>query len=147
MTHHPVKRWSINAVSSPGRPLAFFRDGFPLVPGAGAGAEISPVEYLLVAAAAGFALSVRSVIGARKLPRTSFEVVVTGDKAGDLPSRLGQISLVVLFDGAVDSIEATRIAEEAKRLCTVTNTLVGHPNVDVKAGNTRALPAGHDGSL
>jgi uncharacterized OsmC-like protein len=145
MTHHPVKRWSINAVSSHGRPLAFFRDGFPLVPGAGAG--ISPVEYLLVAAAACFALSVRSVIGARKFPKTSFEVVVTGEKAGDVPSRLGQISLVVLFDAAVDSVEAARIAEEAKRLCTVTNTLVGHPSVGVKAGNTRALPAGHDGSL
>jgi len=150
MARHLAKRWSINAVSSADRPLSFFRDGFPLV--AGAGGDISPVEYLLIAAAACFALSVRSVVAARKLPKASFEAIVTGEKARDLPSRLGRISLVVLFNNAVDEDQASAIAEEAKALCTVTNTFLGHPNLDVRAARTPAFarrdPAGtHDGSL
>lgn len=131
MSQPVAKRWSINAVSSADKPLAFFREGLPLVPVAGA--DISPVEYLLIAAAACFALSVRSVITARALPKTSFEVIVTGVKARDLPSRLDQISLVALFSGNVDEIQAGTIAAEAKKLCTVTNTLVGTPNLDVRA--------------
>jgi uncharacterized OsmC-like protein len=131
MAQRVAKRWSINAVSSADKPLAFFREGLPLVPVAGA--EISPVEYLLIGAAACFALSVRSVVTARALPKTSFEVIVTGEKARDLPSRLDQISLVALFSGNVDEIQAETIAAEAKKLCTVTNTLIGAPNLDVRA--------------
>ncbi len=130
MTQRVAKRWSINAVSSADKPLAFFREGLPLVPVAGA--DISPVEYLLIAAAACFALSVRSVVTARALPKTSFEVIVTGEKARDLPSRLDQVSLIALFSG-FDELEAESIAAEAKRLCTVTNTLIGKPHLDVRA--------------
>jgi uncharacterized OsmC-like protein len=141
MAQRVAKRWSINAVSNAEKPPSFFREGFPLVPGATDTAGVSPVEYLLVAAAACFALSVRSVVAARGLPKTPFEVIATGEKARDLPSRLGQISLVVVFDGAVDETHAAAIAAEAKRLCTVTNTLVGTPALDVGARRATALPS------
>jgi uncharacterized OsmC-like protein len=137
MTQRVAKRWSINAVSSADKPLAFFREGLPLVPVAGM--DISPVEYLMIAAAACFALSVRSVVTARGLPKTSFEVIATGEKARELPSRLDQISLVALFNGAVDEIQAGAIAAEAKKLCTVTNTLIGAPNLVVRARRAAAF--------
>jgi uncharacterized OsmC-like protein len=139
MAQRVAKRWSINAVSSADRPLAFFREGLPLVPVAGA--DISPVEYLMIAAAACFALSVRSVVTARGLPKIFFEVIVTGEKARALPSRLDQISLVALFDGAVDEVQAEAIAAEAKKLCTVTNTLIGAPHLDVRARRATAFPS------
>ena len=138
MAQRPVKRWSINAVSTADKPLAFFREGLPLAPIAAA--DISPVEYLMIAAAACFALSVCSVVTARGLPKMFFEVIVTGEKALDLPSRLDQISLVALFNGAVDEIQAEAIAAEAKQLCTVTNTLIGAPNLDVRARRAAAFP-------
>jgi uncharacterized OsmC-like protein len=139
MAQHVAKRWSINAVSRADKSLSFFREGLPLAPGNPV--DVSPVEYLLIAAAACFALSVRSVVAARGLPKPSFEVIVTGEKARDLPSRLGQISLVVLFNDTVDEIHAGEIAAEAKKLCTVTNTLIGSPHLDVKAGRAAALPS------
>jgi len=137
MAQHVAKHLSINAVSRADRPLYFFREG--LAPDSPV--DISPVEYLLIAAAACFALSVRSVVAARGLAKTSFEVIVTGEKARDLPSRLGQISLVVLFNDTVDEIHAGGIAAEAKKLCTVTNTLLGSPDLDVKARRAEALPS------
>jgi len=138
MAQHVPKRWSINAVSSADRPLAFFREGLPLVPVAGT--DVSPVEYLMIAAAACFALSVRSVLTARGLPKIFFEVIVTGEKARDLPSRLDQISLVALFNGAIDEVQAEAIAADAKKLCTVTNTLIGAPRLDVRARRAAAFP-------
>ena len=70
--------------------------------------------------------------GLRALSKTSFEVIATGEKARDLPSRLDQIPLVALFSGNVDEIQAGTIAADAKKLCTVTNTLVGAPNLEVR---------------
>lgn len=134
------KRWSINAVSRADKALSFFRDGFPLALGAAASADISPVENLLIAAGACFALTVRSIIAARRLPKASFEVIVIGEKARDLPSRLDQLSLLVLFENLADEIQAAAIVEEAKQSCTVTNTLTGTAHVNVKSGKAAALP-------
>lgn len=131
MSHHFAKRWSINAVSRADRPLSIFRDGLPLPPGAADSADVSPVEHLLMAIAECFALSVGSIVAAHRLPRASFEVIATGEKARDPPSRLGKISLVVLFERAVDESEAAAIVADAERLCTVTNTIMGTVTMSV----------------
>jgi uncharacterized OsmC-like protein len=124
-----AKRWSINAVSRPGKPLSMFRDGLPLLPSAASPAEVSPVEYLLVA----------SIVAARRLSKASFEVIATGEKARDPPSRLDRISLLVLFERTVDEGQAAAIVADAKRLCTVTNTIAGAPDIHVTS-RTEAAP-------
>jgi uncharacterized OsmC-like protein len=129
----PDKRWSISALSKEGAGLSYAKDGQPLALGAAGPAEISPVEYLLIAVASCFALSCRSVVAARGLPRGAFEVRVTGAKALSPPSRLDRIELSVAFGSDVDGALARAIAEDAEKLCTVTNTILSTPRVIVTA--------------
>lgn len=126
------KVWSVNVISGTVEPLSIFCDGRPLTQTAPATVDnVSPVEYLLIAAGSCFALSCRAVLAGRHLPRVPFEVVATGEKALDSPSRLTSIALVVIFRSAIAASDAVLIAEEAKLLCTVTNTILGSPTVAV----------------
>jgi uncharacterized OsmC-like protein len=120
------KRWSVNAISSGQEPLLIFCDGRPLTQTALATIEnVSPVEHLLIAVASCFALSRRAVLAMRKLPRFAFEVVVSGEQAPDRPSRLKHIAIVAVFRTGVGEREAAAIAEDAKLLCTVVNSIQG----------------------
>jgi uncharacterized OsmC-like protein len=99
---------------------------------------VSPVEYLLVSIATCFALSCRVALAQRERTRDDFDVIVRGSKAADLPSRLDQIELELLFAGGFDG-QAEDAAEHAKRLCTVTNTLAQslNPRVLVRVRGER----------
>jgi uncharacterized OsmC-like protein len=130
------KRWSVNALSAGQTALQIFVDGQPLTQSSpGVVDNVSPVEFLLISAATCFALSVRAVLLARKLPGTAFEVVVTGEKASDAPSRLNRIAIAVIFGDGLDESRANAIADDAKSLCTVTNTILGDAVISV-AGRT-----------
>ena len=108
-----------------GRPLNTAATGVP--------DGVSPVEYLLLAIAGSFALSCCGAWKSRKARPTAVEVTVTGEKAADAPSRVGRIVLAVVFGGGISPEEARAIAQEAKHLCTVTNTIFGAPTVEVTA--------------
>jgi uncharacterized OsmC-like protein len=95
--------------------------------------NVSPVEYLLISAATCFALSVRAVLLPRKLSGLAFEVVATSEKALDLPSRLNHIALTVIFGSDIDQSRAAAIANDAKSLCTVTNTILNSPIIAVSS--------------
>lgn len=134
----PPKRWVVSATAAPRQPMALFCAGRPLTPTApGAADNVSPVEYLLLSIAGCFALSCCGALKSRKAPPTSVEVTVTGDKAVDAPSRVGRIALAVVFDGVTSPQEVAAIAQEAKHLCTVTNTIFGAPTVEVTAAARR----------
>ncbi len=112
--------------------MALFREGLPLTPGGrGDPGEVSPVEYMLISIAGCFALSCRGAMKSRNLPATEVEVVVTGEKARDPPSRVGRISLVVALGQGIDAVDVDAILHDAKQLCTVTNTISGAPSIEV----------------
>jgi len=141
ISHNIAKRWSVNALSTGQTSLTIFCDGRPLtLSSPGVLDNISPVQYLLISVASCFALSVRAVLLARKLSGTTFEVVTTGEKALDAPSRLNHIAVTVIFGDRIGESQAAAIASDAKALCTVTNTILGNPAIAVSS-RTAADPA------
>jgi uncharacterized OsmC-like protein len=132
-------RWRVRVHSSGTKPLTVWCEDQLLdqkTPGQ-IGA-VPPVEYLLVSIATCFALSCRVALAQRERTRDDFDVIVRGSKAADLPSRLDQIELELLFAGGFDG-QAEDTAEHAKRLCTVTNTLAQslNPRVLVRVRGER----------
>jgi uncharacterized OsmC-like protein len=118
--------WSIGARSIESQPLAFFRDGRPLQ-GSDAG-ELLPVEYLLLSVAACFAQSCRAAGSTLGAPPLSLEVVARGEKLPGLPNRLAGIEIHTEI-GSLDGAGRQAIIAEAKRLCTVANTVLQTPTV------------------
>lgn len=128
------KQWVVRATSAPRQPMGLYCAERPVAPRAPGGIDgVSPVEFLLLAIAGCFALSCASALKSRSAPPTPVEVIVTGEKAHDAPSRLGRIALQVAFGGGMDQVTAAAVAQEAKRLCTVTNTILGAPTIEVTA--------------
>jgi len=140
-----TKRWSVNAISSDQEALQVFCDGRPLTQTKlGTLDNVSPVELLLVAVATCFALSVRAALAANQQPRLGFEVVVSAENAPDPPSRLKHLAVVAIFSGSVTPEVAAGIAADAKRLCTVTNSIEGAPTISIRGRSWREpASAGH----
>jgi uncharacterized OsmC-like protein len=120
------RRWCISARSVESRPLTFFRDGLPLH-GSDAG-ELLPVEYLLLSVAACFAQSCRTAGSMLGAPPLSLEVVARGEKLPGLPNRLAGIEIHAEIE-PLDEAGREAIISEAKRLCTVANTVLQTPTV------------------
>lgn len=130
----PLKRWVVSARAAPKQPVALFCEGVPVVPGEpGDLDKVSPVEYMLISIAGCFALSCRGAMKSRNLPATEVEVIVTGEKARDPPSRVARITLVVALGQEPGAADIAAILQDAKRLCTVTNTIFGSPSIEVTA--------------
>jgi uncharacterized OsmC-like protein len=125
------KSWTIHAISESGAALEFYRPGEALLVGGAQAAAISPVEYLLIGAAGCLALSCRAVLTDSDESGSSVEVTAIGSKAPEPPSRLARIGLAVRFGNDIDTVEARSIVEKAKKLCTVTNTLLGSVAIEV----------------
>jgi uncharacterized OsmC-like protein len=127
--------------------LTIFCDGRLLTQSApGTLDNVSPVEYLLISAASCFALSIRAVLLARKLAGIGFEVVTTGEKVPNSPSRLNHIALTVIFAGDIDESRAAAIANDAKSLCTVTNTILNTPVIAIRSRTGTGGSSGVGGS-
>jgi len=138
-----VKRWTVNAVSDGHLPLALFCDGRPLPANPPTIADsVSPVQYLLIAVASCFALSCRAVLGRRRLTQASFEVVTIGEKQlAAAENRLDQISVVAIFGEGLTEAEAASVIEQAKPLCTVSNTIFDSPNIEYRLRVVKGLHA------
>jgi uncharacterized OsmC-like protein len=81
-----------------------------------------PVEQLLVSVASCFAKSCHIVLSARGEAPCDIRVAVVGEKAADPPNRLSRIRIDCDLIG-LDPAQAGRVRRDAKRICTVTNTL------------------------
>lgn len=114
--------WSVHAELSRGGAFVFQ----PQPDGAGrparAPAEAVPVEQLLVSVASCFAVSCHIVLEARGEAPCDIRIDVTGEKAGTPPNRLERIRIACELVGLEAGL-AGRIRRDAKRICTVTNTL------------------------
>lgn len=81
-----------------------------------------PVEQLLASVASCFGQSCQIVMGVRGEEPCDVRIEVIGEKAPDRPNRLEQIDLSCELVG-VDPDRAAHIKRDAKRICTVTNSL------------------------
>jgi uncharacterized OsmC-like protein len=93
--------------------------------GAADGAPVSawgPVDHLVGAVAGCFAKSCQMVQQALGDPASTVEADVVADKAEAKPSRVGKVSIRYAI-GVPNPEKAARIARDAKRICTVTNSL------------------------
>lgn len=81
-----------------------------------------PVDHLAAAIAGCFVKSCQMVLQALGEAERNCEVHVELDKADTKPNRVGRARIRYAIDG-LDPDRAARIAKDAKRICTVTNTL------------------------
>ena len=93
----------------------------------------NPLDLLYSSLAACLVLSVKgAVIRLQLLDQfTGVEAVVTGEKAHDEPSRVEAISAQLIISGDYNESQRYEIATLAKQLCTVSNTLVMPPKLEV----------------
>jgi uncharacterized OsmC-like protein len=140
MTSKPTRSWTTRALwQSPG-PVALFVHDEPLTGlVASTTNPVSPVEYQLIAVAGCFALSLEAARTARAWPESVFDVTVLGSKAPDLPSRLERIAISVSMPGPLDAAAQATLIKDAKRLCTVTNTLANAPALEVELATTQEV--------
>lgn len=81
-----------------------------------------PVDHFAGSVAGCFVKSCQMVLDALGEPARAVEASVVAGKAADKPSRVGKISIRYAIDG-LGADKAARIAKDAKRICTVTNSL------------------------
>ncbi|MGK8639605.1 OsmC family protein [Brucella anthropi] len=97
-------------------------------------AGFNPLDLIYSSVAACMALSAR--IAATKLELreklTDVRVEVKGDKAHEGPSRIERFNITFHFGGDLTDDEKHRLAEMAEEICTVSNTLRGEPQFDLK---------------
>jgi uncharacterized OsmC-like protein len=129
------KNWTIQAISEKGSALAFYRQGEALLVGGAQTPAISPVEFLLIAASGCLALSCRAVLTDSDKSGSPVEVIAIGSKAPEPPSRLARIGVAVRFGSDIDVLEARSLVDKAKKLCTVTNTLLGSAAIEIDSSN------------
>lgn len=82
----------------------------------------SPVDLLVAAVAGCFVKSCHMVQEARGEPKTPVIAEVRGTKAQGAPNRVGHVTIAWDLPGLAAE-RAERIAKDAKRICTVTNTM------------------------
>lgn len=93
-------------------------DGFGAVPPVG-----TPVDTLLASLGACIAKSLVIVADQRQHALSPFSVEITGEKATDLPSRLGVINIKVTGPLTDTQETSANLVKQAKSICTVSNTL------------------------
>lgn len=84
--------------------------------------DLSPVDLLLRAVASCFAKSCHMVQSARGEAYSKVIVDVAGTKAEDRPNRIGVVQIQWSLP-SVDQKMAAQIVKDAKRICTITNTM------------------------
>lgn len=82
----------------------------------------SPVDLLVAAVAGCFVKSCHMVQTARREPVTEAVAEITGTKGEGTPNRVGHITIAWSLPG-LDADLAERVAKDAKRICTVTNSM------------------------
>ena len=117
-----MANWRIElSLDEDGR-IDFGNDGFALE-------ESKPVDLLLASVGACFARSCHIVQAARGEDPTWIELEIVGTKSADRTKRLAHVVIGYRFRGLA-SDHAERIGRDAKRICTVTNSLVSEISVE-----------------
>jgi uncharacterized OsmC-like protein len=82
----------------------------------------TPVDMLAAAIASCFAKSCHMVLGALSHEPCRVDVVVRASKSRTPPNRVDRVEIVWAMQAIADDL-AARVAKDAKRICTVTNSM------------------------
>ncbi|WP_186456768.1 OsmC family protein [Sphingomonas suaedae] len=127
------KSWSISTIVEPDGPACFaFADSDLDV------AAASPVEQLLAAVGSCFGQSCIAMMRYHAWPVLAVELVVKGHKpAGPLIGKgLDTLEIFAHFCGAISVERQQRLLADAKKVCTVTNSLSSAIMITVKTVET-----------
>ena len=96
-------------------------------------AGFNPLDLLYASLASCLVLSARIAAGEQgRLDKLhAVEARVKGSKATEGPSRIERFEIELLIDADLDETAKDEIAAAAERICTVSNTLHGHPVIEV----------------
>ena len=98
--------------------------GYRASAGAPASADLAPPSDLIMAALAScIGISLEIVAQEMKIDPGAIGVVVDGEKALDLPHRFARFKVTVHLDDMEDKDLALRLLNQAKQICTVSNSL------------------------
>jgi uncharacterized OsmC-like protein len=104
----------------------------------------SPVDMLYGALAGCLVLSARAAAARLGVLDRLGDVSarVTGRKAAEGPSRVEAFHVEIEIGGDIDAAVKKEIAEAAEgEICTVSNTLRGHPSIEALLVDSTAVPA------
>lgn len=92
-------------------------------------AGFNPLDLLYASLSACLVLSARIAAGEQGVldKLNAVEARVKGSKASDGPSRIERFEIELLIDADLDEAAKDEIAAAAEQICTVSNTLRGHP--------------------
>lgn len=111
-----MAEWRVDGrVSAAGELVIELEGGHGLLDG-------SPVDMLLGAIAGCFLRSCHLVQKARREEASEISVKITGRKADGIPNRVAHVEIAYAMPG-LDPALGERIARDAKRICTVTNSM------------------------
>ena len=99
--------------------------GYQASAGAPASTALAPPSDLLMAALAScIAISLEMAAQEMKMNLGAIEIVINGEKARDLPHRFAGFEVTVHLDEIEDKNLAIRLLNQAKQICTVSNSLM-----------------------
>ena len=93
----------------------------------------TPVDILLASVGYCIVKSVQWVAGQRKVNLNAFSVEVIGTKALDAPNRLEKINTTIIGQIVDDAQLSQRILQQAKAICTVSNSMNCDVSLSAKA--------------
>ena len=98
--------------------------GYRAGAGAPASAEQAPPSDLIMAALAScIGISLEMVAQEMGIDPGAIEIVINGEKARDLPHRFARFEVIVHLNDIEDKDLALRLLNQAKQICTVSNSL------------------------
>ena len=86
-------------------------------------AQAPPSDLIMAALASCIGISLEMVAEEMKIDPGAIEIVINGEKAIDLPHRFARFEVSVHLDDIGDKDLALRLLNQAKQICTVSNSL------------------------
>jgi uncharacterized OsmC-like protein len=122
--------WTAEASYEPGQPLSIRVSDLPLERALIEDTPC-PVDYLLISIAACYALSLAAALKRAGLPLQAIRVAASGWRSVRPAARVERIELHVTCVGLDRSDKKEAILADAKRICTVSNSLSMTPGLDI----------------
>jgi uncharacterized OsmC-like protein len=122
--------WTATARYRPDHPLEIEVDALP-IERALAEKPPCPVDYLLVAIASCYALSLVGALNRARRPIPPIQVTASGWRQVRPVASVGRVVLDIVCAGLGTDADRDTILADAKRICTVSNTLAGAPVIEI----------------
>lgn len=126
-----MPNWTVEARYEPDQPVGIHVSGLPL------GQALvenppCPVDYLLVSIATCYALSIAGALKRASLPLRPIQITASGWRSVRPAPRVERVELQVTCAGLEEAGQTEAILADAKRICTVSNSLSMAPTLEIR---------------